>query len=242
MNLEQKKLVIPFRVLSTCRFHPSKMFCRISPKCKFLLWAIELDIFKVILYSNNELYLLLPTPQALSKGHSNSLRKRFCEISRAFGWWWGHVSHPYLRSQSRSSDWDIKVTIKIVEIVAMAPSGIEHVFSSLYAIISPSFFFLSPCSPSLPYLSSYHTSSFCLAIVLMCFQVLLRPLAPHLTPTHPLSPSFLVVFLSFVVATKIKSPKFVSNSKSTINVRKNINLERKERNFVILGLCWERYL
>jgi hypothetical protein len=33
-------------------------------------WEIELDISKMILYSINELYLLLPTPLAVAKGHS----------------------------------------------------------------------------------------------------------------------------------------------------------------------------
>jgi hypothetical protein len=38
-----------------------------------------------------------------------------------------------------------------------------------------------------------------------------------------------------MVVGKAKSPKFVANSKSIVNVRKNINLEGKGKNFVILG-------
>ncbi len=143
-------------------------------------------------------YLLLSTPLAVAEGHSSSLRRRLHEISRAFGWWWGHVSRPYLRSKWRSSDLDIKVTtVKIAEIPTMAPSGgIKHVFFSSLCVYCIPFLFGSflHVPPPLPYLSSYRTSSFCLAIVLMCLQVLLRLLAPHLAPTHPLCPSFFVVF------------------------------------------------
>lgn len=170
------------------------MFCRISPKCKFLLWAIELDIFKVILYFNNELYLLLPNPLAVAKGHSNSLRKRFCEISRAFGWWWGHVSHPYLRSQSRSSNWDIKVTIKIVEIVAMAPSGIEHVFSLVYMLLYPLPFFSLSMFP-FPSLSLLLPHFF----FLPCYCPYVLPSASTSVgpPPHPYPPPISLLFGCF---------------------------------------------
>ncbi len=212
LNLAFTQKLLKYHMGRFCR---SIFFCRIFSKCKFLLWAIELDIFKVILYSSNELYLLFSTPLAVAEGHSSSLRRRLCGISRAFGWWWGHVSHPYLRSQSRSLDRDIRVIVKIVEITAISPSGIEHAFSLVYML---SYAFL-------PYLSSYGASFFALLLSLCaskCFYVCWGPLHPY----HPLSPSFLVVFLSFVVVGKAKSPKFVPNSKSTINVRKNIKNRR----------------
>ncbi len=201
MDLEWKKLAIPFRVLSTCRFCPSKNFCRIFPKCKFLPWAIELDISKMNLYSSNEFYLLLPTSLVVSlvvaKGHSSSLKRRLCEISRAFGWWWGHVSHPYLRSQSRSSNCDIKVIIKIVEIAAMAPSGIEHVFSLVYMLSYPLPFFLLSFLhvrpfPSLSFLLPYFFFLPCYCP--KCFYAHWPPSLPLPTPLSP-SKNWLFFFL-----------------------------------------------
>jgi hypothetical protein len=172
------------------RFCRSNFFCKIFSKCKFMPWAIELDISKVILYSSNELYLLFSTPLAVAKGHSSSLRRRLCGISRAFGWWWGHASHPYLRSQSRSLDRDIRVIVKIAEISAISPSGIEHVFSLVYML---SYAFL-------PYLSSYCASFFALLLSLcaskcfyVCWGVCWGPTSPLLTPYLP--PFWLFFFL-----------------------------------------------
>jgi hypothetical protein len=69
-DLEQRKLAILFRIFSTRSFRPPKRFCRIYPKCKFLHWVAELHLWKVILYSSNELYLLPSTPPAMAEGHS----------------------------------------------------------------------------------------------------------------------------------------------------------------------------